>query len=154
MARFLLDTGVVLGYLRGSPYAAFIDRRYSPFVPPNIAAISIVTNGELRSLALQLNWGAKRQQDLKDILRKVPRIDINHDAVLQRYAEIDAFSQGKLIAKPLPLGMSARNMGKNDLWIAATTSVLNAALLTTDNDFDHLNSVFLTVIFVDPMTTP
>jgi|GEM_PF-5599429 hypothetical protein len=28
---------------------------------------------------------------------------------------------------------SARNMGKNDIWIAAT-----AALITSDQDFDHL----------------
>jgi predicted nucleic acid-binding protein len=50
-----------------------------------------------------------------------------------------------LIDKPLPKGLSARNMGKNDLWIAATASTLNIPLLTTDNDFDHLNGVFLEV---------
>jgi len=36
-------------------------------------------------------------------------------------------------------------MGKNDLWIAATASVLEATLLTTDFDFDHLKGVFLEV---------
>jgi predicted nucleic acid-binding protein len=46
-------------------------------------------------------------------------------------------------------GMSARNMGKNDLWIAATASVLKAKLLTTDRDFDHLDSEFLEVIYID-----
>jgi tRNA(fMet)-specific endonuclease VapC len=40
-------------------------------------------------------------------------------------------------------------MGKNDIWIAATASVLNAVLLTTDNDFDHLHDEFLTVARVD-----
>ena len=29
-------------------------------------------------------------------------------------------------------------MGKNDLWIAATTLVVGGVLLTTDADFDHL----------------
>ena len=38
---------------------------------------------------------------------------------------------------------SARKMGKNDLWIAATTAVFNATLLSTDNDFSHLNGQFL-----------
>jgi tRNA(fMet)-specific endonuclease VapC len=33
---------------------------------------------------------------------------------------------------------SARNMGKNDIWIAATARVLGATLLTTDKDFNHL----------------
>jgi predicted nucleic acid-binding protein len=30
-------------------------------------------------------------------------------------------------------------MGKNDLWIAATTQVIGGVLLTTDGDFDHLS---------------
>jgi predicted nucleic acid-binding protein len=37
----------------------------------------------------------------------------------------------------------ARNMGKNDLWIAATTHLLNATLVTTDHDFDHLDPSFI-----------
>jgi tRNA(fMet)-specific endonuclease VapC len=37
-------------------------------------------------------------------------------------------------------------MGNNDLWIAATASLLGASLMTTDADFDHLNDVFLKVI--------
>lgn len=44
-------------------------------------------------------------------------------------------------------------MGKNDLWIAATTSVLKAKLLTTDNDFDHLDGVFFEVAFIDQALT-
>jgi predicted nucleic acid-binding protein len=41
-------------------------------------------------------------------------------------------------------------MGKNDIWIAATASVVNAILMTTDTDFDHLNGVFLSVVYIDP----
>jgi len=44
-------------------------------------------------------------------------------------------------------------MGKNDLWIAATASVLNAALVAIDHDFDHLSSVFLDVIYIDQKLT-
>ena len=66
--------------------------------------------------------------------------------IIKRYAEIDAFSQDKL--KNRPLNYSARNMGKNDLWIAATASVLNIPLMTTDNDFNHLDKVFLKLIKV------
>jgi predicted nucleic acid-binding protein len=43
------------------------------------------------------------------------------------------------------LGNSSRNMGKNDLWIAATAYALNAVLLTTDADFDHLHQIFFEV---------
>jgi len=87
MARYLLDSGVLLGYLRASPFAAYIDQHFSPFALANITAISIVTQGELRSLALQLHWGSPKQQALKDTLLKIPYIDINHDAIFQKYAE-------------------------------------------------------------------
>ncbi len=59
------------------------------------------------------------------------------------YADIDTFSQGKHETRTLTT--SARNMGKNDLWIAATTAVLRANLLTTDKDFDHLDGVYFQV---------
>lgn len=36
-------------------------------------------------------------------------------------------------------------MGKNDLWIAATTLCIEGVLLTTDADFDHLVSAGLKV---------
>lgn len=45
--------------------------------------------------------------------------------------------------------MTARNMGKNDLWIAATASVTHATLLTTDQDFRHLHKKYLQVAEID-----
>ena len=69
--------------------------------------------------------------------------DINIDIIIKQYAQIDAFSQGKL--KDRPLSISARNMGKNDLWIAATAAAFQLELLTSDLDFDHLNNQFLTL---------
>jgi hypothetical protein len=39
------------------------------------------------------------------------------------------------------------------LWIAATASVLKAALLAIDHDFDHLSNVFLEVIYIDQTLT-
>lgn len=59
------------------------------------------------------------------------------------YGEIDAFSQGKLKGQPLPAGLSSRNMGKNDLWIAVSAAATVATLLTTDKDFKHLKGVFM-----------
>jgi len=90
---------------------------------------------------------------LDELLRKLPTVDISHEQLIQRYAEIDAFSLGKDQARPLGSGQTARVMGKNDLWIAATASVLNAALLAIDHDFDHLSSVFLDIIYIDQTLT-
>jgi tRNA(fMet)-specific endonuclease VapC len=36
-------------------------------------------------------------------------------------------------------------MGKNDLWIAATAALLGAILITLDNDFNHLSSIFIEI---------
>lgn len=73
-------------------------------------------------------------------------IEHNNHNLLDAYVTIDAFSQRKIAAPNGQfLGTSSRNMGKNDLWIAATAYVLNAALVTTDDDFDHLHDIFFKV---------
>jgi len=86
---------------------------------------------------------------MNHLLGAFPSISIDDDRILERYAEIDAFSQGKHPSRNLPKGMTSRNMSKNDVWIAATGSVLGATLLTIDQDFDHLDSLFLEVVYID-----
>ncbi len=147
MARYFLDTGVILGYLRSALYAEVIEKTYSPFSPPNIAAMSVVSRGELVSLAYRHKWGMPKRTALEELLKKIPQVDINNDAIIQMYGEVEAFSQGYHPVKSLP--MSARNMGKNDIWIAATAVVSNATLITTDKDFNHLDKTFLQVIYID-----
>jgi predicted nucleic acid-binding protein len=61
------------------------------------------------------------------MLAGLPAADISHSVVWNAYAEIDLSS--------IALGVK---MGKNDLWIASTTRVVDGILLTTDADFDHL----------------
>lgn len=153
MAFYLLDTGILLGYIRGAAFAEYIEAKYGVSQPPNIACVSAVTVGEIRSLALQLGWGNNKMQKLKEILKKVPSVEIGQQAILEKYAEIDAYSQGKHPSLKLPSGVTSRNMGKNDVWIAATGSVLKATLITTDHDFDHLHDVFLNVIWIDQKMT-
>jgi len=153
MQKFVLDTGVVLGYIRAAGYAEYIEKKYAPFTPPNIPLISVVSKGEIYSLAKQFGWGGGKLKTLDELLRKLPTVDISHDQIIQRYSEIDAFSLGKDKARPLRSGQTARIMGKNDLWIAATASVLNAALVAIDHDFDHLSGVFMDVIYIDQKLT-
>ena len=147
--KYLLDTNILIHYLRQSSLANYVERVYQPLVPSpsTTPLISSVIKGELKSLSLQNNWGEPRKHQLQLLLDKFLIVDIRIEAIINRYAEIDAFSQGKL--KGHPLTGSARNMGKNDLWIAVTASVLDATLLTTDKDFDHLNNEFLKVICLD-----
>ncbi len=141
--NYLLDTCILLIYLRRSELAANINKRFQPFISPNSSILSVVSKAELKSIALRNQWGTKRMDMHEEFLKQFLIADINVVTIIERYAEIDAYSQGKLAGKPLSLSGSARNMGKNDLWIAATASVLQAKLLTLDHDFDHLKNVFI-----------
>ncbi|HUS09035.1 MAG TPA: PIN domain-containing protein [Pyrinomonadaceae bacterium] len=153
MQKFVLDTGIILGYVRAAGYAEYVEKKFALFNPPNIPMISIVSKGEIYSLAIQFNWGGGKLKALDELLRKLPVVDINDDQILRRYSEIDAYSLGKDSARPLLKGQTARVMGKNDLWIAASASVLNAKLLVIDHDFDHLEGIFLDLIYIDQKLT-
>ena len=153
MSLFILDTGILVGYIRGARYAEHVEKRFRVNEPPNIPVISIVTKGELYSLAIQFGSGEKKRSELEGLLRKLSFVDISNDQIIRKYAEIDSYSQGKNPSIPLTPRLTARNMGKNDLWIAATGSVLQASLLTTDDDFNHLNKVFLEVVRIDQKLT-
>lgn len=144
---FLFDTNIILIYLRNIIMKQMIESRYQPFNLSNSSMVSVVTVGELKAFALKNKWGMSRIRDLEEFLLRFLIIDINTEDVINRYAEIDAFSQGRLDGKKS--NFTSRNMGKNDIWISATASVLNATLLTTDNDFDHLHDEFLSVAKID-----
>ena len=59
---------------------------------------------------------------------------------MDAYVQIDGYSKRKLTDKVGQLVPdSANKMGKNDWWIAAIAHVIEAPLITTDGDFDHLH---------------
>ena len=82
---------------------------------PSKVIISMPVVGELKAFALKSDWGIQKVQFMNGIFNKFPLTEITEE-LTEIYAQIDAFSQGKLQRNPLPIGMSARNMGKNDLW--------------------------------------
>lgn len=147
MTRYIVDTNILLLYIRRDSRVSAIDTRFNPLASSATSIISVVTEGELRSIALQRNWGTPKMTIVEAMLKNFLIADIHVQEVIDAYAEIDAFSQGKLTTRPL--SMSARSMGKNDLWIAATASVLNLPLLTSDKDFHHLDGIYLDLAFVD-----
>jgi tRNA(fMet)-specific endonuclease VapC len=141
MKPLLFDTNVLLLFLRGDIHWQTVYETYD--VENTLNCLSVVSLGELYALALRNNWGERRIAQIAQIRRDFTIIDINIEDIIQKYAQIDAFSQGKLPNRPL--NVSARNMGKNDLWIAATASVYDMQLLTADADFEHLGTSFLTL---------
>jgi tRNA(fMet)-specific endonuclease VapC len=145
--NYLLDTNILLHLARNSALWKQTKALYQ-LSDADFFFISVVSVGEMLALARKNRWGEKRLRALDQLLGQFSVLDINNDAVLFRYADIDAYSQGLLPDLPLPPGVTARNMGKNDLWIAATASVAGATLLSADRDFEHLNGVFITLAHV------
>lgn len=145
---YLLDTNIVLIYLRQSGLKEELDRRLNLFSPENTLLISVVSIGEAKSIAIQRKWGEKKIAQLEELLKKLLITDINAKKIIERYAEIDAYSQGKLESKRATT-FTSRNMGKNDLWIASTASILNPRLITTDKDFRHLDKEYIDLLEID-----
>ena len=139
---FLLDTNILVHFVRSDPLWHKIRFKYSLMTIDPIPTFSVVSDGELRSLAFQFSWKAAKISQMKFALGYFQRVTIDMTRILEVYATIDAYTQS--------IGYT---MGKNDLWIAATANATGATLLTTDRDFDILTPTFLDRIWIDPTTT-
>ncbi|TAH20109.1 MAG: type II toxin-antitoxin system VapC family toxin [Cytophagales bacterium] len=150
--NFVLDTNILLGYLQGKTFVKEAFEALNLLNSEDPLIISAVSAGELLSLAKQRAWSDTKYLQLNNFIEQFLIIPVESKNLLERYAEIDAYSQGKLLDKPLPQGISARNMGKNDLWIAATASLIDGILLTTDKDFLHLHKIYFELKIVEVYT--
>lgn len=144
--NLLLDTNVVY-HLSKDPAL----KPLREFINPNNQKIfiSIISIGELKAIALQNNWGYRRQNIVKAILEESIVVEINEN-LADTYAQIDAYSQRRNPAFSNYSFDTPRNMGKNDLWLAATAALLGLKLVTTDGDFNHLHNEFLEVQLIKP----
>jgi tRNA(fMet)-specific endonuclease VapC len=143
---YILDTNILIYLIRENPVVKAELSSRGIFDTQNTSSISIASVGEILSFALQNNWGEHKKNSLEKLIENLRPIPIIKREMLDAYAEIDTYSKGKLAQRPLPVGLTARKMGKNDLWIAATTYLTKADLITNDNDFDHLDGIYFRVI--------
>jgi tRNA(fMet)-specific endonuclease VapC len=145
MKNYLFDTNIIMSFLRKDIRWFEIEKKYDLKSSNNF--ISVISLGELKSLAIRNKWGEFRLSRIELLRNDFSILDINMPKIIDHYGEIDCYSQGKLDGKPL--SHSARNMGKNDLWIAATASVFTLTLLTSDQDFTHLAKTYLDLELID-----
>ena len=142
---YVWDTNIFIKAVRNPDFLTNLNNRYDFFNSDNEIFVSAVTVGELYSFALKNRWGNRRLTDMANLLNKTTSISVtNRQELINMYANIDVYSQSNHPTLRLPT--SARKMGKNDLWIATTTALVNGTLLSTDGDFDHLQGVFLSLI--------
>lgn len=139
MGIFCFDTNVLLHVIRGGPESEKVKTYFENKNEDYEQIISVVSIAEINVLAGLNNWGVKKRKVLDAYLNSFTVIPIleNKD-LLSCYEEIDIYSQ------KYPKG--ARNMGKNDLWIASTAMAADATLLTFDKDFNHLTPAIIDVV--------
>ena len=113
--------------------------------------VSFASIAEIESIAFQQNWPKSKRQRLELALDEAQIIELS-DIFLTTYIDLDAYSQRNHPAFSTYPFKTSRNMGKHDLWIAATASLLNLTLITTDGDFDHLHGAFLNLQKIVPAT--
>ena len=158
MNRYILDTGILVGYVRGADYAKYCHETYDLSNPSHLVLTSIVTKGELLALAEKRNWGSKKRGIYDQKLNEFPSIDISSDQVVTAYARIKAWTEGS--APPSAPGFPpppkpAKQMGQNDMWIAACAIASNSTIITIDTDFDHLAEAgLLNRIWIDQASKP
>ncbi len=143
--RVIYDTNILLQLLRKSDSMERLQAKLGSQYLEDF--ISIVTTAEIRSLAIQFNWGSTRIEKMTEVLSDLSVLDINSPEIVDRYVEIDCYSKRK--HPDLVSDFSAIKMGKNDLWIAATASVHQCTLLTMDLDFNHLHNKFVDIVYFE-----
>ncbi|MEY4539767.1 MAG: hypothetical protein RLZZ306_1524 [Bacteroidota bacterium] len=143
--NLLFDTNIILTIAR-TKFPSKIIEYLNP--EDEQIYISVVNIAEAQCIAFQNGWGKAKMVAMEYFFNQVRAIEVT-DILVPSYINIDAFSQCSHPEIAVYEHITPRNMGKNDLWIAATASLLNLKLITTDADFDHLNTNFIELQKVD-----
>jgi predicted nucleic acid-binding protein len=137
--QYLLDTNILLHLVRQDALARWIEDTYGFVRQAANPLVSVVTEGEIRSLGLQFGWGAVRLARLETLLARAVIVPLEFEGVIEAYARIEHHAR-----------RAGRPIGENDAWLAATAHATTACLLTTDRDLDELTPTFLNRDWIDP----
>ena len=116
MTHFLLDTNLLLGFTRKAPWAIRARAEFNLGDPETMVFTSVICQGEILALAEKNGWGSTRRTQLERILNEVPTLDISKQTILDAYARIDAWTNGKPVTSPqsAPPPKPAVPMKQND----------------------------------------
>jgi tRNA(fMet)-specific endonuclease VapC len=141
---YLLDTGILLHWVRGSKVATVVDGQFQLRAANFRPLICEVSLGEIEAFARTEKWGEQKRNKLKELKKELIAVDISDSRVIEAYADLSS------LAKTNGWGIFH---GKNDLWVGAATRVTGATLLTADKDFLPLrDGKHLDVVLLDAMT--
>ena len=124
MRRYLLDSPIVTGYLKGRQVVTLVE----PWVDDDEAATSLLVYGEISEYNHSFPNFARRQTELRALLQQVYPYGLSY-LILERYAELR-----RMLRPPHGPGL----IGDIDTLIAATALVYDLTLVTTDSDFTRV----------------
>lgn len=139
---YILDTNVLLALIRGNALGRSIDSAFGLRANLQRHVVSIVSQAELSVLADRRSWESAKQDAIQTMFESLVVLPVDGKALIDAYVEISRADA------EWPEG--ARNMGKNDIWIAATARHTGLPLLTTDKDFRFLHGNHIEVFWIDP----
>jgi len=145
--RLLIDSNIIIFMVKNSKFRLFMETHY-PLSQYHFLGC-FANEVEPRSMALRRKWGSNKGTYLENIFSDIEFINEVNSEIKDAYVEMEAYSMGQHPERKLPQGVSAKRIGQNDLWIAATAYTENAALLTMDADFLILQNEFIEVLFID-----
>ena len=131
MNKVALDTNIAIDILNGKRETVDSLGKY------DLLFLPVTVCGELLFGARNSSKREENLRKFREFIKQSKILPITGD-VAEQYAEIRW--RLKHEGKPIP---------ENDIWIAATASSIEATLLTTDNDFVHLDPVFCKVILIE-----
>jgi tRNA(fMet)-specific endonuclease VapC len=142
ISSYVLDTPIVLALIRGKALGSRINRAFGLGTSLHRHVVSIVTSAELLVLAERNSWGDAKRAALELALDNLVVVPVDGEDLINAYVAVSAADHAH------PDG--ARNLGKNDIWIAATALYTALPLLTTDKDFRFLHDKLLKVMWISP----
>ncbi|HEV2294603.1 MAG TPA: type II toxin-antitoxin system VapC family toxin [Tepidisphaeraceae bacterium] len=126
---YLLDTNALRDLLHG--HVRMMERMSSTIFPHRVIT-SVIVRGEALFGVERMPPGRRRAA----VEQRVPQLLASLDAEPVSFAAADRYARMKRAREQQGLPMD-----ENDLWLAATTVVLGAVLVTRDGDFRKLPSL-------------
>lgn len=126
---YLLDTSIVRDIMDERPA---VEARATNIASGDLIRIPTIVRGEVHFGLLQMMPGRKRVaawSKASEIFNEFPTVDLPENAWLL-YARTKRQTRTE-----------GRQLGENDLWIAATAFHLDATLVTRDNDFGYVDNL-------------
>lgn len=140
-ALLLFDTNILVHVIRRDRIGRRVLEDFDLLTRGDTPLISYVTLGELYVLANSFGWGDTKREFVETIRMNLVVVPIEDNSILEDYVELDTFGQA-----------NGKQLGKNDLWIAATDRTAEAHLITTDKDFEPLGEEHIDLVLIDPDT--